>query len=391
MSTLFEIVFIRPQKDIDVKNITKMPYWPKSFDPTALRYLHVPLLAIILDRNGQPFWEPTLFLADLALNSRSRKGDTVRTYSEALIPWLSYLASRGVTLTGADEELFGRYRAYIVNKEDEYRRRSYSSATANLRLAVVSSFHLWGRRKKLFPSPLSDYLAEDERVLYPAPWRSGRLARRRPVLPTVIRRMPRILSTEEIQELCVVTPMPYRLMLRWSAATGMRRFEICDLQIQDLPTPVQLGRNGSGLASIQIVRKGSREHTVYVPTSLLEETNWYVLTERPISKQSSHNFVFLNKLGNPIARGSFSKAFRASADRIGSDATLHHLRHTFAVHVLGILENRTNQKEAINSLKTLQVLLGHASSVTTEIYLQAMEATSPQVIEALDYLYGATL
>ncbi|RAS17028.1 hypothetical protein BX591_1501 [Paraburkholderia bryophila] len=35
--------------------------------------------------------------------------------------------------------------------------------------------------------------------------------------------------------------------------------------------------------------------------------------------------------------------------------------------------------------------MGHASFETTEIYLRAMDVTSDAVMQALDYLYGATL
>jgi site-specific recombinase XerD len=45
----------------------------------------------------------------------------------------------------------------------------------------------------------------------------------------------------------------------------------------------------------------------------------------------------------------------------------------------------------MNSLKTLQVMLGHASVESTDLYLQAMETSSDAVMEALGYLYGASL
>lgn len=43
----------------------------------------------------------------------------------------------------------------------------------------------------------------------------------------------------------------------------------------------------------------------------------------------------------------------------------------------------------MNSIKTLQVLLGHANIATTEIYLRAVEANSDAVLDALDFLYGS--
>jgi integrase len=92
-----------------------------------------------------------------------------------------------------------------------------------------------------------------------------------------------------------------------------------------------------------------------------------------------------------VSRSSVSRAFRKCADMIGTDATFHHLRHTFAVHVLKILDSGESKGQTSNSLKTLQVLMGHASVESTETYLRAMEVSSDVVMRALDYLYGATL
>lgn len=72
-------------------------------------------------------------------------------------------------------------------------------------------------------------------------------------------------------------------------------------------------------------------------------------------------------------------------------APLHHLRHTFAVHVLRILESKANDGEELNSIKALQILLGHARIETSEIYLKAYQISGGATIAALDFLYGATL
>jgi site-specific recombinase XerD len=209
--------------------------------------------------------------------------------------------------------------------------------------------------------------------------------------PRVIRRLPTALSIEQIRRVFLITPMPYRLMLRWCLATGMRRLEVANLLLSDLPTPEQIAQSDDNLMRISILRKGSRELTVHVPVSLIEETQWFVLCDRKKAKFTDDQHVFLNKSGRPISRQSITREFRKTADAIGTDATLHHLRHTFAVHVLGILEQRNSEGEALNSIKTLQVMLGHASLESTEIYLQAMQTSSDAVMEALDFLYGASL
>jgi site-specific recombinase XerD len=139
------------------------------------------------------------------------------------------------------------------------------------------------------------------------------------------------------------------------------------------------------------MRKGGREVTVYVPAKLVAETHWYVLTERTAPATNDQTFVFLNRAGRQISRQILTRTFRKSADSLGSKATLHHLRHTFAVAVLGILTRHAAAGEEFNSIKVLQVLLGHSSIETSEIYIQAAQISGNAVMEALDFLYGASL
>lgn len=142
---------------------------------------------------------------------------------------------------------------------------------------------------------------------------------------------------------------------------------------------------------VDVRRKGGKTMTVAVPSRLVEETNWYVAIERPKIVDSENSHVFIGDRGRPISRQNLSKVFRKCADAIGSTATLHHLRHTFAVSVLHSLNHYEGDGQPMNSIKCLQVLLGHASIETTQIYLQALSMSSDAVREALDYLYGGTI
>jgi integrase len=392
INATYRIFFIRPRAAFG--NIERL-HSLAGVTPTSAfhaRLFELPLVAIIVDDGGAPVWEPTLFLAETAINSRSIMGDTVRTYAEALLPWLCYLKERDQIFSRVTEETLGEYRAQISHAVNNENGRKYASSTVNQRVVVPAVFHEWGQRRGAMSSPLGAYLERNPT----GPYNRIAIERRRPLpkirTPRVIRRLPTALSIEQLRRLMLVTPMPYRLMLRWCLATGMRRIEVSNLRLSDLPTPEQIASCSDGILRIQILRKGSREHTVHVPASLLEETNWFVLTDRLKPAAPSHkDFVFINRRGSQILRPTMSRCFRKSADAIGTEATLHHLRHTFAVHVLGILERRHSEGEELNSLKTLQVLLGHASLESTEIYLQAVQTSGDAVIEALDYLYGSVL
>ncbi|KAF1037009.1 MAG: Tyrosine recombinase XerC [Burkholderia lata] len=386
------VKFFRPQLDFGSWAVVREHAGLAEAVEWEPRLFALPLVAVIVDAADVPVWMPTLFLADIALASLSVTGDTVRTYAEALLVWLRYIEARKMFLTDVTEETIGVYRAELSSQKNGSQRR-YASATINQRVVVAVAFHEWGHRRNLMPSPLGKYLCSADPD---TPWRAAGRSRspRGPRLPRigllrVIKRLPVALSEDEICRLFLVTPMPYRLMLKWSVATGVRRFEVCDLRIGDLPSPARLESSRSGFAELTLLRKGAREVTVYAPARLVEETRWYVLTERKSSDMGDASHVFLNAAGRNVSRQTLTRIFRKSASSIGSDATLHHLRHTFATHVLSFLEQRASAGEELNSLKVLQVLLGHSQIETTEIYTQAYQISGDAVVAALDFLYGA--
>jgi integrase len=213
----------------------------------------------------------------------------------------------------------------------------------------------------------------------------------RSLAPAVLKRLPRALSYDEIRLLFREASPTYRLIFKWALLTGMRRFEICQLQVEQIPSPQQLALSRDGFARLNVRRKGSRDITTHVPVRLIEETHWYLLTEHSSPRSEKNGPLFLNSRGTAIHRASVSRIFRHCADRVGTDATFHHLRHTFAIYVLKLLDSAEAQGQTSNPLKTLQVMMGHASFGSTEIYLRAMDVSSDAVMQALDYLYGATL
>ena len=334
----------------------------------SLRYEHTPLLVAVVDEAGLPIWAPTLFVARHSILSRGMTGDTPRTYGESLLPWLRYLAVSGRDITSADEERLQLYRARLMHAR-------LATATANLRVAVAVQFHAWCQGNG-YASPLSAYLV-------------GRSGTDRSLAPRVIGRHPRVLSFEEVSRLMTLARTPYRLAFQWGLVAGLRRFEGRQLLDSMLPRPETLPFFNDGLASFRLMRKGGRELTVYAPVKLVEDTQWFFLTGRYKPLPSFEHHIFIGRTGRPLSRQALTKEFRRCGNLIGTDATLHHLRHTYAANVLAFLQRSNTEDGGQNSLKTLQVLMGHASMESTEVYLRASEVTSAAVVEALDYLYGA--
>lgn len=388
-----KVLLVNPRKDFKSRESVVGLVSGENADADLMHYFDVGPLAFIVDGAGLPLELPCAFLAETALKSRSATGDTVRTYAEALIPWLLFLRHRKTGLGQATEEHLGLYKNHLVNGRHGDRSLQYASSTANHRVVVAAQFHAWGARRGVMRSALGTFLLERSagRASGAPSWATGvRVRSSNPIAPRVDKRLPKVLSIEEISRLFTVAPSHYRLLFQWCVTTGTRRLEACSLRIKDLPTSNQIAMQGGGLVPIELLRKGSRLLTIQAPAKLVEATQWYILTERPQpADEHARDVVFLTRRGNPVSRNALTRAFRRCADEIESEATLHHLRHTFAVQILNALENYQGKGGPMNSIKTLQVLLGHANIATTEIYLRAVEANSDAVLDALDFLYGS--
>jgi site-specific recombinase XerD len=190
--------------------------------------------------------------------------------------------------------------------------------------------------------------------------------------PKVSNPLPDILSDQELVDLFRAVPsLKYRTMLCTLFATGLRLSEACDLTIHDLD-------RARGLIHIREtkVRKGR-----YIPLSrslivLLEAYYRAVHPPRP--------YVFPGDIsGVPVQKRMVQAAMaQAIVDaNIIKRATPHTLRHCYATRCL----------EAGMDLHTLQMLLGHASIRTTQLYLHLSKRHIANAFCPFDLLAGVPL
>ncbi|RMH01577.1 MAG: site-specific tyrosine recombinase XerD [Chloroflexi bacterium] len=182
--------------------------------------------------------------------------------------------------------------------------------------------------------------------------------------PKVKKRLPKILSTEDVDKLLQAptqkrTPKHLRdtALLRVLYATGMRVSEAVSLTVDDLDLEKQIlicpGKEGE-----------SRELPFDEETREVLAT--YLSEGRPsLAKDKNENALFLNHRGQQLTRQGLWLIIKAYAQEanLSTDVTPHTLRHSFASHKL----------QHGSDLQEVQRLLGHANISTTQVYTHLEE------------------
>lgn len=146
---------------------------------------------------------------------------------------------------------------------------------------------------------------------------------------------------------------------------GLRVSELVSLRLSDLFFDEGF---------IRVLGKGNKQRLVPIGSHTQKEINNYLLYQRkkvPQVKEFS-DIVFLNRRGKQLTRAMIFTIIRQAAANIGLTKQIspHTFRHSFATH---LLENGAN-------LRAIQLMLGHESITTTEIYTHVEHAYLSQVI-----------
>jgi integrase/recombinase XerD len=180
--------------------------------------------------------------------------------------------------------------------------------------------------------------------------------------PRLARRLPKVLSFEEIDRLLETPdrtkPRGVRdaAMIHLMYASGLRVSELVALKVGDLDTK-------SGLVSA--LGKGGKRRLVPVGEAALDHIGVYLRDVRPKVARPNDATLFVSPRGGPLSRQGFWKLLKTYARAAGITTPLspHKLRHSFATH---LLRNGAD-------LRAVQAMLGHADLGTTEIYTRVAQ------------------
>ena len=257
--------------------------------------------------------------------------NSVEAYERDLTDFLEYLDSHGLCLTQADSVNISEYIIHL-SKEKDFSDRSLARAISSLR----------GFLKFLLEDDF--IIPEMLEILEPVKLKKA---------------LPVFLTYEELQRLFSVvdtsTPSGFRdrTILELFYSSGLRVSELIDLKLGNIFRKKQL---------LLVFGKGSKERVVPYSDDAAVYLHEYIdrMRHQLMKKGDFNEYVFLNNRGGKLTRQGIWKKLKEFAVLAGitKDISPHKLRHTFATHLL----------EGGADLRSVQMLLGHSSINTTEIY-----------------------
>ena len=183
--------------------------------------------------------------------------------------------------------------------------------------------------------------------------------------------LPKLLGRDEVERLLeapdVETPKGLRnkAMFELLYACGVRVSELAMLRVGSLHL-------ADGFVVVK--GKGSKERVVPVADSSARWVVRWMAGPRARGRAAGSPWLFPGTGGKPVTRQTIFLAIKAAARKAGLDPAAvspHVLRHSFATHLV----------DGEADLRAVQMMLGHASIATTEIYTHVSRARARRVYD----------
>lgn len=291
-----------------------------------------------LDRHAEAFLE-------MLAAERGAARNTLAAYAADLADAAAFLGARGVALSGADAASLSAYLESLAAS-------GLSARTAARRLSALRQFHRFLYRERIRDDDPTDQLAR----------------------PRLARRLPRVLSAEEVARLIEAAraaPPPEGLrdaaLLELLYGSGLRASEVITLPRAAFNAATE---------ALLVRGKGGKERLVPLGPRARAAVAAMLAAEGQGQKKSpSRWLVPARSASGHLTRQTLGHIVKRAASAAGIDparVSPHVLRHAFATHLL----------EGGADLRSLQAMLGHADVSTTEIYTHVSAARLAATVSA---------
>ena len=176
--------------------------------------------------------------------------------------------------------------------------------------------------------------------------------------PKQEKKLPKVLTEEEIKKLINSIDLNHdfgqrnKTIIEILYGTGIRVSELINLKLSNIFFKENI---------IKVIGKGNKERFVPLGEIASNEMKIYINNRNRLKIDSkSSDILFLNRYGRGLTRSMIFKIISDASKRVGLAKKIspHTLRHSFATH---LIKNGAD-------LRTIQLILGHESITTTEIY-----------------------
>ena len=176
--------------------------------------------------------------------------------------------------------------------------------------------------------------------------------------PKQEKKLPKVLTEEEIKKLINSIDLNHdfgqrnKTIIEILYGTGIRVSELVNLKLSNIFFKENI---------IKVIGKGNKERFVPFGEIASNEMKIYINYRNRLKIDSkSSDILFLNRYGRGLTRSMIFKIISDASKRVGLAKKIspHTLRHSFATH---LIKNGAD-------LRTIQLILGHESITTTEIY-----------------------
>ena len=180
--------------------------------------------------------------------------------------------------------------------------------------------------------------------------------------PRKEKQLPEVLPKEDIVKIMQYTNnIKHKCIIGLLYSSGLRRSELLNLKVTDIDSKRMVVTIKSA--------KGNKDRISILSPSILKGLQNYYRKYRP------KTYLFEGQSGNKYSGSSVLNIVVMAAKKAGiqKKVTPHMLRHSFATH---LLENGTD-------IRHIQLLLGHSSTKTTEIYTHVANRSFMEIKDLL--------
>ena len=176
--------------------------------------------------------------------------------------------------------------------------------------------------------------------------------------PKLERKLPEVLTEDEINKLIKSVDLNHvfgqrnKTIIEVLYGTGIRVSELVNLKLSNIFFRESI---------LKVNGKGDKERFVPLGKIASTEIKTYInIRDRMKIDSKNTDILFINRYGRKLTRSMIFKIITDASRSIGLEKKIspHTLRHSFATH---LLKNGAD-------LRTIQLILGHESITTTEIY-----------------------